>query len=152
MTKKRSTALVGIIALAFVVLAAFAWGAVRKVQLDNSSSDFAVALLQESFSSGTGENLVASIHPTTGDSFPAELLSSQIQAALDIVGPFQSMNTISGESNSALIPLPGLEVKASYVIDLQLGETAVSAILDLQFIDAQWWLENLQLDPLPDMN
>ena len=62
------------------------------------------------------------------------------------------MNTISGESNSALIPLPGLEVKASYVIDLQLGETAVSAILDLQFIDAQWWVENLQLDPLPDMN
>ena len=80
------------------------------------------------------------------------MLSSQIQAALDIVGPFQSMNTISGESNSALIPLPGLEVKASYVIDLQLGETAVSAILDLQFIDAQWWVENLQLDPLPDMN
>lgn len=143
-SRSRATAL--ILSLLFVVLGAFGWGVLRKIQLDNSSSELAVALLRDTLSSGSAAELVSYAHPEWLQLMPASSISSYLENSVRSLGALQSMSTITGESTTPLIPLPGSPIPATYAIELEMGSSPVSAELDMRYEDGQWWLMNVVLN------
>ena len=143
-SRSRATAL--ILSLLFVVLGAFGWGVLRKIQLDNSSSELAVALLRDTLSSGSATALINYAHPEWLQLMPTDSISSYLENSVRRLGSLQSMSTITGESDTPLIPLPGSPIPATYAIELEMGSTPVSAELDMRYEDGQWWLLNLVLN------
>ena len=146
MASKRFNLLAAAIGLAFLILGAFAWGTLRKIQLDNGSSDLAIQLLQTSLTAGSAETLIDHAHPELLAFMPAQSFNAYIGAAVRNLGSLQEMSSISGASSAGMLALPNQTINASYVIELQLGETPVSAVMDLRYEDSQWWLLNLLLD------
>lgn len=135
-----------LIGLLFVTLAIFTWGAFRKIQLDDTSSETAIQLLETSLSSRTADSLIAAAHPDWLATMPAESIRSYLEYAINRLGNLEAMNSITGESTAGMLPVPGESLEASYVINLQMGDTTFDANLDLRQENGEWLISNLMLN------
>ncbi len=146
MSKNRIPVIPGFIAILFLVLLIFAWGAVRKYQLDNGSQEVAIALLQTSFSSGSANPIVEAAHPDWLTLMPAESIRGYLESSMATLGPLQAMTSITGTSTAGMLPLPGEVVDANYVVNMEMGTTAFDTTIDLRFENGSWLVTNLVLN------
>jgi hypothetical protein len=135
-----------IIGLLFLVLAVFSWGALRKYQLDESSRETTVRLLEHALSNSSAEELVNHAHAQWLQSMPAESIRSYLNFAFDRLGPLQAMTSITGESTAGMLPDPGETVDASYIVTVVMGEAAFETEVDLRYENGQWLITNLFLN------
>ena len=134
------------IGLCFLILAIFAWGALRKYQLDESSSATAIALLQGALTSKSADGIIASAHPDWLATMPAESIRSYFDSAIYRLGDLQAMNSITGESTAGVLPNADESIAASYVINLEMGTTTFDTLIDLRYEDGEWLISNLMLN------
>jgi len=80
---------------------------------------------------------------------PAPNMQRYVSRYLNRLGPLQSMTAITGSSDSPLLLIPGQAINASYVIELQMQEQAVSAFVDLVKEDGQWWITRFRVNAPP---
>ncbi|MCG8414054.1 MAG: hypothetical protein MI746_07530 [Pseudomonadales bacterium] len=146
MSVSRSRSLPVVLGLLFLILGVFAWSAYRKTQLDNSSSDLIVEVLQSTLSSGSAEPVVSMAHSDWLSLMSAQSITGYIESSYRRLGPLQSMSSITGEADVGIISLPATAVNADYSIELQMGTNPVTAQAEMRYQDGQWWLTNLVLD------
>ncbi len=146
MSVSRSRFIPVVLGLLFLILGVFAWSAYRKIQLDDSSSDLIIQVLQSTLSSGSAEPVTSMAHPDWLSLMSAQSIASYIEASHLRLGPLQSMSSISGEAEVAIISLPGTAVDANYSIELQMGTNPVTVVAEMRYEDGQWWLLNLVLN------
>lgn len=135
-----------IIGLLFLVLAVFSWGALRKYQLDESSREITVQLLEQALSTSSADELVNQAHAQWLQSMPAESIRSYLNFAFDRLGPLQAMTSITGESTAGMLPDPGETVDASYTVNVVMGDVAFDTQVDLRHENGQWLITNLVLN------
>ncbi len=142
----RSLVLPMMIGVLFLALALFAWGALRKIQLDNGSQETAITLLQTSFSNGSAEPILAAAHPDWLQTMPANSIRTYLLASMETLGPLQAMTSITGTSTAGVLPLPGQTIDAHYVVSMEMGSTAFETSIDLRYGDGEWLITNLMLN------
>lgn len=146
---KNSRLLSSFITVLFLLLAYFAWSAFSKYQNDSSSSELALSLTENALSSGNADELISLAHADWAEQMPAPNMQRYVSRYLNRLGPLQSMTAITGSSDSPLLLVPGQAINASYVIELQMQEQAVSAFVDLVKEDGQWWITRFRVNAPP---
>lgn len=146
MSVSRSRFITATLGLLFLVLSVFAWSAYRKIQLDGSSSELIIELMQSTLTSGSAESLISMAHPEWLALMPAQSITGYIESSHRSLGPLQSMSAITGESDVGIVSLPGSVVNANYAIDLQMGTNPVTVNAAMRFENGKWWLLDLVLD------
>ena len=142
----RSLAIPFLVITLFALLALFGWGALRKVQLDNGSQETAIVLLETSFSSCSAEAIVAAAHPQWLLSMPESSIRGYLESAMETLGPLQAMTSITGTSTAGILPLPGEDIEAYYVVNMELGVKAFETVIDLRLSNGEWLITNLVLN------
>lgn len=135
-----------IVGLLFLVLAVFSWGALRKYQLDESSRETTVRLLEHALSNSTPDELIEQAHTEWLQTMPAESIRSYLNFAFDRLGPLQAMTSITGESTAGMLPNPGETVDARYTVNVVMGESSFETEVDLRYENGQWLITALVLN------
>ena len=129
-----------------VILSLFAWGVYRKIQLDSGSSEFAISTLQPILVAGDSELLKSRAHTELLDAMAIDDLDYYLEVNLRLLGALQSIVSITGETDTPMISLPGSIVSANYIIEFEMENAPGQAILDLRYEDSRWLVTNFDFE------
>lgn len=146
---KNSRLLSGLLAGLFLLLIYFAWSAFSKYRNDASSSELALSLTENALSSVDAGELNRYAHPDWAQQMPAPNMQRYIERYVNRLGSLQGMTAITGSSDSPLLLIPGQAISANYIIDLQMENQAVSALVDLIKERGQWWVTRFRVSAPP---
>ena len=126
------------LSLLLLILGAFGWGVFRKIQLDDTSSQFAIDVLQTALETKSAESLISNAHDEWLSYMPAQEIDNYLATNLAGLGSLRAFISITGESSTPMVSMPGSSVDAHYVIELQMEAAEAEAILDLRYGNGGW--------------
>ncbi|HAJ76729.1 MAG: hypothetical protein QGG54_12875 [Gammaproteobacteria bacterium] len=129
-----------------IIVAILAWGIFRKMTMDEASRQLAISTTEEIFSSASGNLLVQRVHPTLLAQRPPESLNGLVDSVPRIMGPLESISSISGASDVSLMPVSFGPPTASYEIQLTFGEIRATALMELVYEQGNWWFTAYRVD------
>jgi len=126
------------LSLLLLILGAFGWGVFRKIQLDDTSSQFAIDVLQTTLETNSAESLISNAHDEWLSQMSAEEIDNYLATSLSGLGSLRALVSITGESSTPMVSIPGSSIDAHYIIDLQMEAAEAEAILDLRYENGSW--------------
>lgn len=146
MPKSRSRPLaIALVLLALPVLI-FGFSTWQKIRLDESSSNSAISITQQLYSSGSSANLVNSLHADLAQQMTAEQWQATVNSQLQRLGPMTAMTEMRGEAAVPMVTYPGQRVAANYEIDIEFGETPTTLYVEMLWDGSDWRITEYRLD------
>jgi len=141
MPKRRLLIVITSFATLAVVVAVLALGIIRKLQLDTSSRELAIALTQSALTNNPAALL---------EKGSTEWLQSMSEQALlnysgfvrETLGELRTMQRISGTSQVPLFILSDTLPTASYTLALEFASGVADANIELRMQDGNWQITN----------
>ncbi len=110
----------------------------NKWRFDRDSREIAIAINQSVLASGDARLLIEYAHPELLAQMDSVTLQSYVSGISEILGPLQTLDTISGATELAPLALALGTPMASYRLGLVFEATTSSAVVELRRSDGQW--------------
>jgi len=146
MQKSRSRTLAIGLAILSVLVLIFGFSAWQKIRLDASSSESAINITQQLYSSGAATSLINSLHADLAQQMTPEQWQATVNSQLQRLGPMTAMIEIRGESAVPMVTYPGQRMAASYEIDMEFGETRATLFVEMLWESSNWRITEYRLD------
>lgn len=149
MPRSRSRTLAIALVLLSLPVFIFGYSAWQKFRLDESSSESAINITQELYSSGSVANLVNNLHAELAQQMTPEQWQASVNSQLRRLGPMTAMTEMRGEAAVPMVTYPGQRVTASYEIDMEFGETLTTLYVEMLWQNNDWRITEYRLDAPP---
>ncbi len=121
-----------------LVIAVFSWAILRTNRLGASAQEIALQIVQNTFPEDYPTLLIDNSHPDFQEAVPVELLVRYVNGIVRQTGPLESIESIRGNADIALIRFGQSDDLATYELELIFRNTPADVEIDMKFIDDRW--------------
>ncbi len=149
MQKPRSHTLAIGLAILSVLVLIFGFSAWQKIRLDESSSESAINITQQLYSSGSATSLINSLHADLAQQMTPKQWQASVNSHLQRLDPMTAMTELRGEAAVPVMTYPGQRLAASYEIDMEFGATLTTLYIGMAWENNDWHITEYRLDAPP---